>query len=253
MLLVSLWACNNSADPQQEVPDAIMTVPADSAQIIIDAALKAHGATVLSNSIVDFDFRSFHFKVTRRSGSFAYERSFRDSSGQWVRDVLTNANFMREVNGKKALITAQDSAGYANSVNSVVYFALLPYFLNDKAVQKKYLGQSTLKGQVYDKIEVTFASDGGGKDFDDRYVYWFHRQQHTMDYLAYNFQVDGGGARFREAVNVRTVNGVRFADYVNYKPKADRRDIEKFDTLLESNELEKISDVKTENVKVLIL
>jgi hypothetical protein len=134
-----------------------------------------------------------------------------------------------------------------------VYFALLPYFLGDKAAQKKYLGATTLNGEPYDKIEVSFQAEGGGKDFEDRYVYWFHRQRHTMDYLAYNYQVDGGGARFRIANNIRTVNGVRFADYLNYKPRTDRSDIESFDQLLSQNELEEVSKVLTENVKVLVL
>lgn len=247
-----LWACG-SPDPQQETPDPVMTVPTDSAQTVVDAAIRAHGSAILANSIVDFDFREFHFKATRRGGSFAYERSFRDSAGHWVHDVLTNANFVRELDGKKSVITPADSAAYSNSINSVVYFALLPYFLNDRAARKKYIGTSTIKGQRYDKIEVSFSAEGGGKDFDDRYVYWFHSDKHTMDYLAYSFQVDGGGARFREAVNIHTVSGVRFSDYQNYKPKTNRRDIETFDDLFQAGGMEKVSEVKTENIRVLLL
>lgn len=89
---------------------------------------------------------------------------------------------------------------YYNSVNSVHYFAYLPQGLNDKAVQKELLGEVVLKGEPYYKVRVTFAQEGGGNDYEDVFIYWFHKQKFTMDYLAYEFHVDGGGMRFREAV-----------------------------------------------------
>ncbi len=87
---------------------------------------------------------------------------------------------------------------YSNSVNSVAYFALLPFRLNDAAVNKRYIGTSEIKGEPYFEIEVTFQQKGGGKDHDDVFIYWIHQQHFTMDYLAYSFIVDGGGTRFRK-------------------------------------------------------
>ena len=71
-----------------------------------------------------------------------------------------------------------------------------------------------------------------------------------MDYLAYNYQVDGGGARFRETYNVRTIDGIRFADYVNYKPVPKTLEVSTFDSLFVNGQLEELSRIDTENVEV---
>ena len=50
-------------------------------------------------------------------------------------------------------------------------------------------------------------------------MYWFRMDTYAMDYLAYAFGQgpdEEPGTRFREAYNVRRVNGVRMADYHNY-------------------------------------
>ncbi|MCB0609821.1 MAG: hypothetical protein KDD12_19025, partial [Lewinella sp.] len=146
--------------------------------------------------------------------------------------------------------SAKDSSAYANSVNSVIYFALLPYFLNDPAVRKTYLGKTTIKGIAYHKIGVTFGAENGGKDFQDQYIYWIRQDNFTLDYLAYNYIVDGGGARFRQAYNLRPVNGLLIADYINFKPKSDSRDVVRFDRLFESDSLEELSRIVLENVAV---
>lgn len=226
------------------------SIVADSAQMIVDRAITAHGGDIINNSLIEFDFRLYHYKATRRGASFTYERIFQDSTGRHIRDILTNANFQREINGTLVSLSSKDSAAYSNSVNSVIYFALLPYFLNDRAARKTYLGISTIKGQPYYKISVTFGAEGGGKDFQDEYAYWFNRDQGTMDYLAYNYQVDGGGARFREAFHAQTINGVRFVDYHNFKPKSDSRDVRTFDQLFENGEMEKVSEIENIKIKV---
>ncbi len=250
--LLGLFFSGCSSD---ETASSTTTSPEPSqAQQIINQAVEAHGSLPLYEaSEVEFDFRDYHYKSIRRGGQFTYERIFMDSIGQKVHDILTNEGLIRTVNGQSVSLSAKDSAAYANSVNSVLYFALLPYFLNDPAVNKDYLGETTVKGEPYDKIKVTFQQEDGGKDYEDEFVYWFHKDRHTMDYLAYNYQTEGGGARFREAYNVRTVNGLRFADFYNYKPEEKRMDVENFDRLFEQDSLELLSEIKLEGVEVRVL
>ena len=50
-------------------------------------------------------------------------------------------------------------------------------------------------------------------------MYWFNKETFKPDYLAYDFHTDGGGVRFRKAYNERYVDGIRFVDYENYKPR----------------------------------
>lgn len=242
-LLALLWGC--SAEPPSENEGAN---PEDAAASVIQQALQAHGSTLLDSSTVQFRFRKHTYEAERRGGQYRYTRTLVSEDGDTIRDQLTNDALRRSINGEPVELSAKDSAAYAESVNSVVYFALLPYFLQDPAVQTEYLGETTVKGEPYDKIRVVFRQEGGGTDYEDEYVYWFHRDQHTMDYLAYNYQVNGGGARFREAYNVRDIDGLRIADYRNYKPKGDSRAVATFDSLFEAGSLEQVSLIETENV-----
>lgn len=223
---------------------------ADSASWVIRQAIQQQGGDLIAHSRIAFDFRDRHYVSDRKDGKFTYERIWQDTTGDQIRDVLTNERFYREINGEGSVISAKDSAAYANSTNSVIYFALLPYFLEDEAVQAKYLGKSSVKGKDYYKIKVTFRQDGGGKDHEDEFIYWFDLQNFSLDYLAYNYLTDGGGARFREAYNVRTVEGIRFADYVNYKPQTETRAVEQFDQLFNQEQLVELSRIETENIEV---
>lgn len=222
------------------------------AQKIIDRAIEAHGGNHYLASKINFDFRDRHYESERRGGLYHYQRIFSDSSGR-VNDHLTNDGFFREVNDEKIDLSEEWQSKYANSVNSVIYFALLPYSLNDPAVQKRYRGAGTIRDEKYHKIEVTFRQEDGGKDYEDVFVYWIHQEKNTMDYLAYEFHTDGGGTRFREAFNQREVNNILFADYHNYKGPQPGVDLATFDTLFQAGKLKKASEIVLKNVTVTLL
>ena len=232
------------------LPLSLFAQPDDVAQKIVDKAMKVHGSALLANAEVDFDFRDRHYRAVRKGGMFTYERIFTDKDGHKVRDILSNSGLKREVDGIEAALAQKDRDAYANSVNAVLYFALLPFSLNDAAVIKTYQGETTIKGEPYHKVKVTFRQEGGGKDYEDEYVYWVHKKRLTMDYLAYNFHVDGGGARFRQAVNVRTIQGIRFQDYINYQPTDGTMDVAILDQLFEKGQLKELSRIETANVVV---
>ena len=74
-----------------------------------------------------------------------------------------------------------------------------------------------------------------------------------MDYLAYDFHINDGGTRFREAFNVRTIEGVRVADFNNYKSELlpqPGTSIEDYETLLGTDDLELLSQIELENVTI---
>jgi len=220
------------------------------AQEIVYQAMQGHGSDKLPKSHLEFDFRDYHYTMQRDGGTYQYERAFTDTSGQQIHDVLTNDSFTRTVDGEEVELTEKQRNAYSNSVNSVIYFATLPLSLNDPAVQKEYLGEVSIKGEPYHKIKVTFKQEGGGDDFQDEYIYWIHRDEHTMDYLAYNYETDGGGARFREAYNVRNVEGVVFQDYYNLKPVPKTLEVARFDSLFEAGNLQQVSVIETADVKL---
>lgn len=233
------------------LPAALAQTNVPDAQVLVDRARAAHGMDRLDRAVVSFDFRTYRFTVTRADGRFSYARTYTDAAGR-VREVLTNDALYREVNGRRVALGEAERRRVETGINSVVYFALLPYALNDPAVQKRYLGPATLEGAPYHEIEVTFRPEGGGRDWEDRFVYWIHRDRHTMDYLAYYFHTDGGGSRFRKAVNPRVVGGVRFADYLNFAAAPDTLGaaVETYDALLRRDGLRLVSEIVLENVQV---
>ena len=240
-LLFLLFSCGQEVSSPKE---------ASKAQKIIKEAIEAHGGDHYLVHDISFDFRNRSYQSIRNHGQFEYRRIFKDSIDQTITDVLTNSGLKRYVEGNQIKLNPKDSAAYSNSVNSVIYFAMLPYFLTDPAVHSSYLDSTTIRGEPYHEIMVTFSENGGGKDYEDQFVYWFHRKTGTMDYLAYNYQTDGGGARFRSAINKRREGGIRFADYENYKPNPETMDIASFDSLYNAGLLEKLSTIENTNIQV---
>lgn len=233
LILLFMCACSGNSDPQK----------------IIDQSIDKYGGIRYKHSYIQFDFRDKQYDIHRTGGNFTYIRAFKDSIGD-VRDILTNNAFNREVNGERVTLTDQERISYQASLNSVIYFALLPFPLNDPAAQKRYLGKSKINGESYHKIEVTFSEEQGGSDFEDRFVYWIHQKHKTMDFLAYTFHQNGGGTRFRQALNPRVVNGIRFADYLNFTSDSIQKNIEDYDELFMTGDLKKISEINLENIKV---
>ncbi|MEX2402206.1 MAG: DUF6503 family protein, partial [Rhodothermales bacterium] len=233
---ILLGACGGPPDP-----DAV-----------IRQAVAAHGGEHIDQVAIEFDFREYHYTIELDGGRFEYVRERPDSIG-YIRDVINNDGFYREVDGERVPLPEDVAASYYSSLNSVAYFMLLPFKLTDEAAQSAYLAETEVNGEPYHEIEVTFRPDGGGRDYQDRFVYWIHRDRHTMDYLAYDYVTDDTGTRFREAFNVRTIGGIRFQDYYNYTSSvidSPGDPIEDLDEELEAGTLELVSVIEKNNITV---
>jgi hypothetical protein len=217
--------------------------------MIVDKAIGVSCQGNCEDATIKFIFRAKNYTVQRNAGRYRYERISRDSSGITT-DVLTNDGFARYKNDSLIAISDSLSTKYSNSINSVVYFVQLPFGLNAPATKKKLLGELSIKGEAYYKILVSFDQDGGGVDYEDVFVYWVHKKSFTVDYLAYEYKVDGGGMRFREAYNPREVEGIRFVDYNNYKPLKADASVTATDALFESGALKLLSKIETERIEV---
>lgn len=220
-----------------------------TAQEIIDKTIETAGGDRYKRASITFRFREHLYKSRRRSGEFQLERILEDSAGV-TRDVLNNTGFRRYFND--SLMNVPDSmvVRYTSSVNSVHYFAHLPYALNDRAVNKEMVGETTILGQAYYKLKVTFQQEGGGADHHDEFLYWIHKEKFTIDYLAYKFLVNDGGIRFRVAYNSRYIEGIRFVDYENYTIDDFRTKLSNLDDLYLKGELIRLSTIETEVIEV---
>jgi len=222
-----------------------------SAEEIINKTIANAGGENYKNATIEFKFRGNNYKSVRNGGEFVLEREIIDSLGvDTIRDIVSNTGYKRFLND--SLITVPDSMAvrYTGSINSVHYFAHLPYGLNDKAVNKKLVGDAEINGSPYYQLKVTFSQEDGGTDHHDEFLYWINKETYTIDYLAYKFHVNEGGLRFREAFNPRMIEGIRFVDYKNYSQKDYNEDLCQLDELFQKNKLELLSTIETEDVKV---
>ncbi|MBK5278401.1 MAG: hypothetical protein JJE09_06025 [Bacteroidia bacterium] len=219
-------------------------------QKIIDKSIEAAGGDKYLNSIIEFDFRNRHYITKRNGGKFSYERIFKDPLGT-IHDIVSNKGHVREINGMMEVLPDSMSVKYTSSTNSVIYFALLPYGLNDASVRKKYLGDTMIENQIFYKVEITFGEEGGGEDYEDVFHYWINRDDFTIGYMAYSFiEDDEASLRFRKAINPRKVDGIQFYDYINYKPKSNMLKIEELELLFSKGELEELSKIELLNIVV---
>ncbi len=221
-------------------------------QQIIDKSLEASQTPKVAQAELSFDFRGRTYIANRNNGTFSLFRITRNDQDT-ITDILSNKGFSRSVNNKPVQVPDSMAIRYSESVNSVHYFSVLPFGLNDAAVNKKLLEEVKIKGKEYYKIQVTFDQEGGGVDFEDVFVYWIGKEDFKIDYLAYLFHVNGGGKRFREVRKEHLINGVRFVDYNNYKPKDTSIDVFSMDKAFENDELEKVSEINLENIELTFL
>ena len=243
-LLLAACFCTCAAD----APVAEAEQP--TAEGVIRRAVAVHGMEDLNGVDMAFRFRERDYTIRLDGGTYQYTRSFTDSTGALVRDELRNDGLTRYRDGEAVSLTPKDSAAYAESVNSVRYFFLLPYGLLDPAVNAELLDTTVLGGNVYDRIRVTFDRIGGGSDYEDVYHYFFDRESGELDYLAYTFLADDGGIRFRKAVNQRRVGGVLTQDYVNYGLDGNDRDIEHAAARYRAGELPELSRIENTSVRI---
>lgn len=220
------------------------------ANTIVNKSIEVSGGTLFNTSTIAFNFRDKHYLAKRKYGKFSLERLFVKENDS-ILDRLSNNGFKRYVNAVPIPLADSIALKYSASVNSVHYFSVLPFGLNDKAVNKQYLEQVELKGIDYYKIKVTFNKNGGGEDFEDVFIYWINKNTFKVDYLAYSYsEANGKGLRFRKAYNERFVNGIRFVDYDNYKPTTQNASVENLDVLFQNDKLKLLSKIELKNITV---
>ena len=213
---------------------------------LINEAIRAHGGELYNTANYSFVFRGNTYQFKNEDSNYVYIKTYKKGDSLLI-DVLNNGTFSRAFNNEPVTLSEKEIIAGTGSINSVIYFATLPYKLNDKAVNSKFIERTTINGEHYNAIQVTFNKDGGGEDHDDEYYYWINTDTKKIDYLAYNYSVNDGGVRFRAAYNQRVVDGITFQDYINYEAKVGTP-LKDLPMLLEANQLKELSKIETENV-----
>jgi hypothetical protein len=150
LFIPTLFACQQNIDAEK----------------VVDHAIESAGGKKYKNSRIQFDFRDIHYSIKRQGKSFVMQRKF-EKDGDWIIDTYSNSGFERKINNQITVVSDSMSSLYQQSINSVFYFALLPYKLNDKAVIKEYQGLKEINEKSFHQIKVTFKQSGGGEDFEE--------------------------------------------------------------------------------------
>lgn len=220
-----------------------------STNVIINKSINAHGWNQDYFSIV-FDFRNYQYELIRKNKFYSFQRTTK-KEGMVVKDLMSSKKKLnRFINDEYVELGDSLTNVFSNSLNSVMYFFQLPGPLKDQAAIPKYLGLTKILNKKYWIIKVKFKKNGGGKDYQDEFRYWINTNNGQIDYLAYNYLTDGGGTRFRKAVNKRFNQGFIFQDYLNYKPNVKFISLDSLPILFEENKLIKVSNIENKNIIV---
>ena len=222
----------------------------DRSSEIIDQAIQAMGGDILDQAEITFDFRDQTLSYYADKGNYRYTRVFTDKAGQIVTDTLTNHDFIRYTDGKRLDLSDERKSTLQGGVNSIIYFAFLPFKLNDPSAINEYVSRVAIQGKTYEKIKVSFHNEQGNAAHNDVYYYYFDPEDLSLDYFAYKFQEDGGGIRFRSGYNERSVDGLTIRDYINYMADPDSVEFSTIEKFYNQDQLQELSRIELRNVEV---
>lgn len=219
---------------------------------IVDRAIEFHGGDLYLASETELDIcsKSGCFDVLARLEG---ERYFYDVAGE-VRGLhhrvrSSNDDLELLIAGSKMAHPPEETQGLRDWAMARVYFAFLPFRLNDPSVVKEDLGLETWDGRELHKVKVTFAA-GSSSDASDEYLYWFDPETARVEQFAYSFEGNPGGLRFRRGHNYRRVEGILFFDQENLGVEGEGLTVDLVTPGYVDEKMRQISSVELRNVEV---
>jgi hypothetical protein len=249
ILATLLLSCNKKRDTNEAGIKNDTTATGkqlSKADSIVDRTIEAHGGKLYDNADYSFVFRGTKYRFQNNETTYAYSSEIQKGDSL-IKNVMTPDKFERSINSNLQALNKEKTSQYSEALNSVIYFAMLPYKLQDTSVNRKFIEETTIKDKQYDVVGVTFGQDGGGRDFDDEFHYWINKQTHKIDYIAYNYRTNNGGVRFRTAFNTRVIDGITFQDYINYEAPLETP-LKDLPILYEQGKLKEVSQILTETI-----
>lgn len=244
LILMSFISCQD--DDKKQSPEEKQEIGE-----IIEKTIEAAGGENYTRATITFNFRDQTYKSIRRGLEFSLERQFTTASDS-VREVVSNTGIQRYVNDSIQIIPDSLVSRINKDIKTVHYFAHLPYGLDNRGLVKDLVGDTQIKGEPYYQIKMTFVQGASGVAGHDEFMYWIHKEDFTLDYLAYKFKEEEEGIRFRAAFNPRVINGIRFVDYHNYTSGKSETGLSELEELYETDQLELLSTIETEILEVAV-
>lgn len=222
---------------------------AESAADLVARSIEHHGGEIYENSEISFRICSkggCYDVVSRQIGGL-YSHTVTGPDGRCVRASNDDVSMWRE--GEKVAVSPGDEQRLRNWVSARIYFALLPYRLQDPSVRLEDMGTEAWDGETLRKVRVTFES-GSSTSADDVFLHWFDPETARLVQFAYSFGGDPGGLRFRELFDYRRVGGVLVFDQRNLGVEGDGLAVDMLTPEFVRNEMPEVSVVRLEGVGV---
>ena len=219
---------------------------------IVERSIEHHGGDLYrhSETALDLCSKSGCFQVVARVDGDRWAYTVTGKSGGSKRRVVSSHDAL-EVwrDGDTEAVPAEEEQRYRDWAMARVYFCFLPYRLGDPSVRQQDLGLVDWDGRQLHKVKVTFEP-GSSTDAGDEYLYWFDPETARLEYLAYSYDDNGGGLRFRRAVNHRRVNGLLFFDQENHGANGPGLSVDDIDPDYVRDSMRHVSTVRLESIRV---
>ncbi len=239
LLLVPIQAFGQDAVPQSRLE-------------IVDRAIEHHGGEIYRHSETELDLCSksgcFHVVARMDGDEWAYTVSGK-SRGSHQEVISTHDRLTVWRDGSEVPVAADREQGFRDWAMARVYFCFLPFRLNDPSVLKQDLGLVDWDGRSLHKVKVTFEA-GSSTDAGDQYMYWFDPETARLEYLAYSYDDNGGGLRFRRAVRHRRIGGLLFFDQENFGADGPGLSVDMIDAAFVRDSMRHVSTVRLEEIQV---
>ena len=195
------------------------------------------------------------------SGSGCYRMTVRTDGGLYRHEVTgpyrgrtrtvraDNDSVSVSRDGEPLIVLDQARQALRDWATARIYFAFLPYRLDDPTVIQEDLGIEEWEGRRLHKVKITFEP-GSSTDAEDEYLYWFDPETARLEQLAYSFQGRPGGLRFRRLGNYRRVGGILFFDQQNLGVEGPDLSVDQIDAAFVRERMREVSRVEVREITV---
>ena len=231
----------------------VATASAQQGLEIVRRSIELHGGETYERSSVDLDLCSgsgcYELSVSNRDGVYRQRVAGPISTGR--REVVATNDTVRHWHDgvEMEVASGEETQRLRDWATARIYFAFLPYKLNDPSAQQRDLGLERWGDRELHKVKITFRA-GTSSDDQDQFLYWFDPQTARLEQFAYSYEGSPGGLRFRRLDNYRRVGGILFFDQENLGVEGDRLSVDLIDPEFVERRMQLVSRVRLEEIRV---
>lgn len=198
---------------------------------IIEEAIRVSGYKDYTAFKAEFDIENTHYIVTQSKERFSYERIFKDSI-LTIHDILNNKGFMRMADTLTEILPESEARRLSSSLDSTVFFALIPECLGDAAFIKNYLGQDSFQSQLFDLFEIKSSVESAKQS--SIYCRLWIDADHRIRFIQ-NFTCNSDPSNnLTEISAYQNVMGIQIPEFITYQMVNNSAGSDDLDTLLKN-------------------